>query len=335
VPKSLLKQLKKQLSEQLVPAMDAYAQSSMEHANGSLTQERQRLEAVAAARYQIKIDRLDYLPALQSYANEHPDFVIDEIIFEPKRAFLGKVSAEAAFAQLRAVATAMQAKFRLALPTVIRAWDEPLLRPWLRLFQGDSSTPCFEVGNLGALELLEEAGYRLQDCDLSSDFTLYALNTEAALSLAENHVKRVSLSVEDDLPSIRSKLRNWPAAATAQVILYKDTPLFIAEACSLTALHHGCPTASVCGYRTLEIENDEGERFFVAHESCKSIVYGKEAFAVAEHRTRLMELGVRDFRIDFLTRVYSTLEITDVLDGIRQGYKLPETHSANFERELL
>jgi putative protease len=100
-------------------------------------------------------------------------------------------------------------------------------------------------------------------------------------------------------------------------------------------LHQGCPTATVCGYRTLEIENDEGERFFVAHESCKSIVYGKEAFAVSDHRRRLMELGVADFRVDFLTREYKAEALTAVLDGIREGYKLPETHNANFERELL
>jgi putative protease len=335
VPKSLLKQLKKQLAEKLMTSIPAYTQSSLEKANSSLTQRRQRRDPVTAARYQIKIDRLEYLPTLQSYAAAHPDFVIDDIVFEPKRAFLGKISAESAYAQLRSVAEAMNASLRLALPTVIRAWDEPLLRPWLRVFHSDDKIPAFEVGNLGALELLEEAAYRREDCDLASDFTLYALNTEAAESLVENNVKRVCLSVEDDLPSIRSKLRNWPQQAEPQVILYKDTPLFIAEACSLTALHHGCPTASVCGYRTLEIENDEGERFFVAHESCKSIVYGKQAFAVSDHRRRLMELGVRDFRIDFLTREYSAAAMNEILDGIREGCKLPESHSANFERELL
>ncbi|WP_176736944.1 DUF3656 domain-containing U32 family peptidase [Oligoflexus tunisiensis] len=335
VPKSLLKQLKKQVSEQLTSAIDAYTQSSLAEANASLALQRSKREAVTAARYQIKIDRLEYLPILQTYAAAHADFVVDEIVFEPKRAFLGKISADAAYAQLRSVAEAMQASLRLALPTVIRAWDEPLLRPWLRTFQNAGHTPAFEVGNLGALELLDEAGYRRQDCDLASDFTLYALNTEAALSLLEQNVQRVCLSVEDDLPSLRSKLRNWPASVEPQIILYKDTPLFIAEACSLTALHHGCPTAAVCGYRTLEIENDEGERFFVAHESCKSIVYGKEAFAVSDHRRRLMELGVRDFRLDFLTREYTAEAMTAILDGIREGFKLPETHGANFERELL
>jgi putative protease len=335
VPKSLLKHLKKQVAELLVPSIPDYTQRSKERATMSLSMQRKRLEPVTEARYQIKIDRLDYLPTLQAYAAAHPDFVIDEIVFEPKRAFLGKISADSAHAQLRSVADAMSASLRLALPTVVRAWDEPLLRPWLRVFQSADQTPAFEVGNLGALELVEEAGYRREDCDLGSDFTFYALNTEAALTLAENNVKRVCLSVEDDLPSIRSKLRNWPGSTEPQVILYKDTPLFIAEACSLTALHHGCPTASVCGYRTLEIENDEGERFFVAHESCKSIVYGKEAFAVSDHRRRLMELGVRDFRVDFLTREYTPEAMTDILDGIREAYKLPETHGANFERELL
>jgi len=33
----------------------------------------------------------------------------------------------------------------------------------------------------------------------------------------------------------------------------------MAEACSLTALHGGCPSAKVCGYRQLEIENAEGK----------------------------------------------------------------------------
>lgn len=335
VPKSLLKQLKKQATELLLPSIPAYTQSSMEAANKSLSCNRQRLEAVSSARYQIKLDRLEYLPIIQSYAAAHPEFTVDEIVFEPKRAFLGKMSVDSAYAQLKSVSVAMNAKLRLALPTVIRAWDEPLLRPWLRIFQSDGRMPCFEVGNLGALELLEEAGYQRADCDLAADFTLYALNTEAALTLTEQNVKRVCLSVEDDLPSMRSKLRNWPEEAQPQVILYKDTPLFIAEACSLTALHHGCPTASVCGYRTLEIENDEGERFYVAHESCKSIVFAKEAFAISDHRRRLMELGVGNFRVDFLTREYSAKAITDILDGIREGYKLPETHGANFERELL
>ena len=171
--------------------------------------------------------------------------------------------------------------------------------------------------------------------DITADFTLYSLNTEALAVLAEHHIHRAAISIEDDGENIRQRLNNWPAQISPQIILYKDTPLFIAEACSLTALHQGCPTAAICGYRTLEIENPKGERFFVAHESCKSIVYGQKAFAIAQHRSRLEKMGCGDFRIDFLTRDYTAEAIQKVLGGIWQETVLPLTHSANFERELI
>ncbi len=334
IPKSQLKLLKKQVSDQLAEIIPQWTQQSHDQAVASLSCHRQRLAPITRPRFQIKIDRLEYLDALVEFCEAQPDFALDEVIFEPKRAFLGKMSADEALQRLNGFQKTYGARIRLALPTVIRAWDEPQLRPWLRSFL-QAGQAVFEVGNLGALELLQEAGCILSESDLSSDFTLYALNSEAIMSLAEQNIKQVALSVEDDLPSMRSKLRQWPEATVPVVIIYKDTPLFIAEACSLTALHHGCPTAAVCGYRTLEIENEEGERFFVAHESCKSIVYGKQAFALSEHRQRLMELGVERFRIDLLTREYDQQSIVALLKGIQAGIKLPDTHQANFERELL
>ena len=51
-----------------------------------------------------------------------------------------------------------------------------------------------------------------------------------------------------------------------QELFYKNAPLFIAEACSLTcsAWRH-IPAADVCGYRTFIVENDEGEKYHIAH----------------------------------------------------------------------
>ena len=120
-----------------------------------------------------------------------------------------------------------------------------------------------------------------------------------------------------------------------QYIVFKDTPLFIAEACSLTAFHGGCPTADVCGYRSLEIENPEGERFHVAHESCKSIVYGKDAFSVSGNLNKLQEIGISNFKIDFLTRPYSEGRIKEVIKCISTDTKVSHTHPANFHRTLL
>jgi putative protease len=217
---------------------------------------------------------------------------------------------------------------------VIRAWDEPLLKRWMTQARA-AGLSRFEAGNIGALQLLED--WKLGDIDLAFDFTLYAMNAEATRFWAERSGRMVTLSVEDDLKNLQTHLARWPwdTGVRPQAILYKDTPLFIAEACSLTALHNGCPTAKVCGYRTLEIESPAGERYYVAHESCKSIVYAKDAYSIAHRRQALEELGVRDFRIDFLTRPYTAERMAEILLTVMRGEAIPATHTANFDRSLL
>ena len=125
-----------------------------------------------------------------------------------------------------------------------------------------------------------------------------------------------------------------PQDVAPEVILYKDTPLFVAEACSLTALHNGCPSSQVCGYRTLEIENSKGERFHVAHEGCKSIVYGDKAYSISGHRKFFEDLGVRRFRVDALTRPYTREQFTRLLMNILNDDAITNTHTANFKGRL-
>ncbi len=339
VPKSRLKELKHRLGLSLDIAIADFESARRESANAFVNAARRDLgrsqEAAGATSFQIKIDRLEYLPLLAAYRDQAKDFNWDELIFEPKRAFLGTQRPLETFTILRRFAEEHELKLRLALPTVIRAWDEPLLTLWIDAFTAQGGR-AFELGNLGCFTLLKEQGLSLESLDLSGDFTLYGLNTEAILSLSELGLRRCALSVEDDALSLQDKLTRWPeAAGEPQLILYKDTPLFIAEACSLTALHQGCPTAKVCGYRTLEIANEENERFFVAHESCKSIVYGEEAFAWTQHRPALEKQGVRLFRADFLTRLYSADDLHRILSAIEAGSRLAGTQSANFSRELL
>lgn len=331
IPRKSLKELKQRLGTLLPPSMDALDRRVKADSLKALKAEREPLESNRSTRFHIKFDRLEYLPAIASEVAA--GLPLAEIIFEPKRAFLGKRDAAEIFDPLFAFASTHGLQLRLALPTVLRAWDEPLLKLWIRAFQ-ERGGLAYEVGNIGAIEILRTLG--ISNADLSSDFTFYALNTEAVLAAKELGVNGVALSVEDDRINIEEKLRNWPRSGPAPLaILYKDTPLFIAEACSLTALHQGCPTAAVCGYRTLEIENDEGERFFVAHESCKSIVYAARPYATLEHREGLEKLGVADFRLDFLTRPYSEDDLRGILRQALQSQRVADGHSANFERQLL
>jgi putative protease len=221
----------------------------------------------------------------------------------------------------------------LALPTVIRAWDEPLLKRWLTVAY-EFGVRRFEIGNIGAKQFLEDLNF--EDIDLASDFTLYAMNQLAVKELKELGVTRYSLSVENDKESLTNQLRNTRVEGIfPESIIYKDTPLFIAESCSLTALHGGCPTSKVCGYRTLEIANDEGEEFLVVHESCKSVVLGKKAFSISEDRNWTAKVGVEFLRVDFLSRAYDENSIETILNAVGKGAKIAETHSGNHFRKLL
>lgn len=338
VPRARLKELKAKVSEGLDSAYQAMLDARRERALVGVCAAPHIVPTLAMTerRFAVKSDRLATLAAVNDFAREHADFALSELVFEPKRAFLSELDPQALVQELLNLQTTSGAKVRIALPAVIRAWDEPLLKRWLKAAKA-AGLHAFEIGNLGGFELLRQWELLDAHTDLASDFTLYALNSTTSTLWSELGVQKIALSVEDDLSNIAAHAARLsaPTRQNLQAILYKDTPLFIAEACSLTALHDGCPTAKVCGYRSLEIENPKGDIFYVAHESCKSIVYAKEAYAITHRQAALLAAGISQFRIDFLTRAYDADAIKQVLTAAIRGEVLPATHTANFDRHLL
>ncbi len=328
IPKSILKELKKSLQEDLSVKLDRQVEQRTLKAKTELLSVEVPRSIEGTSKYAIKIDRLDYLPWLKDFL-EGSKASIKEIVFEPKKAYINSLDAATFIKPLLEFADTTGVALRIALPTVIRAWDEPVLKKWIQAID-QAGIRRFEIGNPGALKLLSNFGVDVSALDLSTDFTMYSLNREAVEFWKTNGINSISLSIEDDLEDLSSLLKHWPKDVTPVSILYKDTPLFIAEACSLTALHNGCPTAKVCGYRSLDIENSKGEKFTVAHEGCKSIVYGKNAFSISGHRAKLEANGVKDFRLDFLTRLYTGDEFVSVIKACLSDQIVPGTHSANF-----
>ena len=348
LPKSVLKSWKKEFGNAVSLGIESFAAQKKQAALKSLVQPKS-LPFADHASLSVKVDRLETLRSVvqmaKSLALEKNDFKgsskvrLQEIVFEPKRAFLPSVSAEDLVDQLLEAVEGGDSPLhlRMALPTVVRAWDEALLKRWVQVALA-KGVRRFELGNVGAIELFRRwsASYEAQEMDLSSDFTLYCLNNPAAEEWASQGLSTLALSIESDKTDLRQQLESWGVSkAVPQIILYKDTPLFVAESCSLTALHNGCPTAKVCGYRTLEIENDAGERFFVSHESCKSIVFAEQAYAVCQHLEDYLSWGVRHLRVDFLTRDYLPADVQRILHSAIFGLPVEHTHEANFSRRLL
>ena len=335
-----IKELKRTLKSELLQRREQHRQQAQTQALASLSQPcsgyyEPHLKTSSASLC-IKTDRVHSIESLIQISRKgHLKTPVTELIFEPKRAFQSEPGA-ADIDRFWHECQKQGWTARLALPTVLRAWDMRLLRLWIDRFLTLGGTH-FEIGNLGGLGVLRQYCKNLNDLNLSADFTMYALNSQAVAAIRDLGMRKLALSVEDDRSNIKAKLDQWPQTGiSAQIILYKDTPLFIAEACSLTALHGGCPTAEVCGYRSLEIENEAGDEYIVAHESCKSIVYGKRAFAITEARQSLQEMGIRDFRIDFLTRDYAVQDMEAVLQAVDSSYPLADSqrHPANFYRHL-
>lgn len=280
-----------------------------------------------APQYIVKIDRQEALEALIPFMETK---LIQELIIEPKKAYLNSLNLNLLFLKLVELQDLYGICITIAIATVIRGWEEPWVRKMAKMAI-DSGFRRFEVGNIGALNILSSFNMPLS---ISADFTLYSLNHLAVNALKGLNIERGTLSVEDDKTNMGDLLLNLEDKAFFKAIIYKDIPLFIAESCSLTALHGGCPTSKVCGYRSLHIENGEKERFIVAHELCKSIVYGEKAYAIADRIDQLQKIGIYQFQIDFLVRSYSKEEISTILQLCLNKSSISLTHRANFDRIL-
>lgn len=282
----------------------------------------------------VKIDRLEYVSALVDFSRNFG--ILNEVIFEPKRAFTDLRNLEQTALILMEQVGQSWKSLRVSIPAVVRQWDLPVLKKFLSVFFSNGVRK-FEIANLGGVQILKSFGFEIKDLDLSADFSCYSLNHSAAQFWQSFGLTSITLSIEDDRSNIRSTLRALDQKGPdIQFIVYKDSPLFIAEACSLTALHNGCPTAAVCGYRTLEIESIKGERYFVAHESCRSIVFGAKPLNLSAHWIDFCsELSINSVRIDFLTKNYENLQIANILKQVVQGKKSELSHAGNFHGRLL
>jgi putative protease len=284
-------------------------------------------------RWTIKIDRSDYIDFLKEL--KLTGFIPSEICFEPKRAFFENCDFEDILTALFDFSRQHGTLIRLSIPAIVRSWDLPLLRRWTEAYWQFGGR-AFEIGNIGGMTLLNQLVPNLEGVSISTDFSCYSLNSVAVDFWSKMNIERVALSIEDDAKNIEALLNQWPnTQITPQLIVYKDSPLFIAEACSLTALHNGCPTAKVCGYRTLEIENSKGERFHVAHESCRSIVYGERAFSLTGlHQGLSQKYPINELRLDFLTRKYGFEDFSAIINSATQGRVAANTHSGNYTGSL-
>jgi len=183
----------------------------------------------------------------------------------------------------------------------------------------------FQISNLGALELFEDA-----DVQLYADYPLYCLNPLSAMKLRELGFCRHTLSPEDDKENVQTLF-----TTDADLIVYQDTPLFISETCIWANMKRSCPGKNRCGFNQIMLENEYGDRFVALDEACKTVVIGEWPFSIIHLIPKLIDAGQKDFRVDLCYKDYTPEMIEEIFTSIQNKRKIKNSMVGNFERGLI
>ncbi len=334
VPVSRLNQLRRDLVAELEKTLQRQAEERLARvraevmgdipeAHGTLSV---GFEPARACRWSIKVDRVGFLDALEEadwadldevvvdIARDHPT-----VLAENLDRWAGRVGRE---------------RVRLALPALTRSWEDRGLR---RKIDGLRARDWsrWEAANLSAwgyLGLDPEHG-DLGGLDLATDWSVYVLNRLAARQLLDMGVSRFALSPEDGLGNLRTLLPEFSPRAV--LIVYQDTPQFLAESCAYANLIGGCPGKANCSFESMEMVSSHGERVTALDYHCRTIVLDQAPFCLSGRLADLRKAGAVNLRADFIYRRYAPDEVRRLWRLIRAGRPVPRGHAANFDRGLL
>jgi putative protease len=169
--------------------------------------------------------------------------------------------------------------------------------------------------------------------DLSADWPLYVLNRQAALQLLEMGVSRFTLSPEDGLANLATLLAEF--GARARLVVYQDTPLFVAESCAYANLVGGCPGKANCRFESMSLTSSQGERVLAVDHHCRTVVLNHGPLCLAPRLGDLRRAGASSVRADFVHRPYTPDEVARRWRLVRAGRDVPGGHHANLDRGIL
>jgi putative protease len=330
VPVSKLNQLRRDLMSKLEPNLRTAQTHRVEQVTNAVTAAmragdngtRQELDQF---RWSLKIDRLSHVEAFEDADWEN----VDEVIID-----IARDSVVSLVEQATALGDRLgRERIRFALPAITRKWEERAIVAKVAAFR-QAGWNKWEAANLSAWEFLGiDPANPSTGMDLATDWSVYVLNRAAALAVADMGVHRFALSPEDGRVNVRSLLREF--ADRAVLIVYQDTPQFIAESCAYANLIGGCPGKPNCSFESMDMVSSHGERVTALDYHCRTIVLNQGPYCLAPRLKELAKLGARNLRADFIYQRYSPTEVRDRWRLVRAGRNVPGGHSANFEIGLL
>lgn len=320
VPVSQLNQLRRDVVNELDRAMQGRQNDVVAAVLGDVGAKPQAA-ATATQRFQwsLKVDRIGFLDALDG--DDWRD--LDEVVIEIARDHPATLHEK-----LTQLADRIgKERIRLALPPLTRAWEEKGLLQKIHKFQADGWRK-WEAANLSAWSYLDTALL-----DLSTDWPIYVINRLAAQQVLALGATRFVLSPEDGFANARTLWSEFGGKAV--LIVYQDTPQFLAESCAYANLIGGCPGKANCRFESMEMVSSHGERVTAIDYHCRTIVLNDQPFCLSPRLPDLAKAGAIALRADFLYRPYAPELVRERWRLLRAGKPIAGGQSANFDRGIL
>lgn len=279
----------------------------------------------ALFRWSLKVDRIGALAALEPADLADIAEITIDIARDQPTILLERLSELAQ--------QVGQDRLRLALPPLIRRWEDKSIRYKMQKLR-EAGWQRWEAANLSAWSYLGlDPLSPPANLDLTADWSLYVINRLAARQLLEMGVRRFTLSPEDGLANLRSLLTEFADQAT--LIVYQDTPQFLAESCAYANLIGGCPGKANCRFESMEMVSSHGEKVTALDYHCRTIVLNQGPFCLSTRLKDLAKAGAKHLRADFIYRKYEPEQLRELWRRIRSGQPVPQGQAANFDRGLL
>jgi putative protease len=326
VPVSRLNQLRRELAAGLEQALNTEQTERVARLQAEVSPPKPSAPEASALRWSVKVDRIGFLDAFEpedwtgveevviDIARDHP-----ALLSERLEHWAGRLGRE---------------RIRLALPALTRHWEDRGLRHKIDQLRA-AGWVKWEAANLSAWSYLglDPLQPGRSSLDLATDWSVYVINRLAAQALTRMGVSRFTLSPEDGLENVRSLLAEFGPRAV--LIVYQDTPLFLAESCAYANLIGGCPGKANCRFESMEMVSSHGEKVTALDYHCRTIVLNQGPFCLSTRLRELRRAGAVQVRADFIYRAYDPLEVRQRWRLVRAGQRVPGGHAANFDRGIL
>ncbi len=199
-------------------------------------------------------------------------------------------------------------RVRWSIPVICRGNGRARLKEALESAVARNFTK-WEVGNLGALALLEE--YGAGQGDVVADWPLYVCNHLAADLYFQCGIRQVTACPEDSLQ--QQLLLAEKLGSRYRVVLWQE-PLAARSATCLMASARGmCPGPRSCHFTHCLLTNPRGESLRAVNEHCQTNFYLTEPLDFRAQQPLFQKSGTVDFCFDFSSREFSEEEISRIM----------------------